>query len=303
MKQQKIDNKGHFIRPNTQFRGCISQDGVFKPKENRYHLYVSYACPWAHRVLLVRALRGLEAFLPYTCVDYILREDGWFFSQREGATKDNVNNKAKLKDIYELANPNYEGRYTVPVLWDKDNSTIVNNESIEIIKMLEEQCHTFMTKGESLYPDHLKENIDAFCNDFYTPINNGVYRCGFAETQAAYDESIEILFNALDKYDQHLSKHKFLCGEDLTLADICLFPTLFRFDLVYITHFKCNKKRLVDYENLFRYVREIYHLEGVKETCNIVHIKKHYFMSHPKLNPLKIVPQGPDIDFDKPVLK
>jgi len=301
MKPQASDKKGQFIRPETQFRNWIRKNGTtpFLPEANRYHLYVSWACPWAHRTLITRKLRGLETIISFSAVDAHMDSRGWHFSNKGDAIPDTVNHANFLSEIYQKANSSYQGRWTVPVLWDKKQNTIVNNESREIMRMFNEDFTDFSTPSPDLCPKDLKPKIDEVLDTIYEPINNGVYKAGFATKQAAYDDAVTILFDALNKWEAVLSKQRFTCGNYMTEADIALFTTLFRFDLVYITHFKCNLKRLVDFPNLWGFVRDMYQTPGVSETCKIDHIKTHYFSSHKSVNPLGIVAKGPIIDFNE----
>jgi putative glutathione S-transferase len=258
------------------------------------------ACPWAHRVLITRRLLGLEDVISVSVVDPLMGDDGWVFSDKSDCGLDTVNGAASLGEIYLKARSNYTGRVTVPVLWDRELGTIVNNESRELIRMLGTSFCQLGRIGVNLYPDQYRQLIDDTIDAIYEPINNGVYRAGFAKTQAAYDLAVVELFEALDHWEAHLGEQRYLCGPELTEADICLFTTLVRFDSVYVTHFKCNIRRLVDYPNLWAYTREIYQLPGVAETCNIDHIKRHYFWSHTSINPRRVVPRGPVIDFEQP---
>lgn len=296
------DEKGRFVRGTTKFRDRITADGSsgFPAAAGRYHLYVSYACPWAHRTLIFRKLKKLEDAISVSVVDYHMTEDGWHFSEREGATRDHVNNHAFLRDVYTAAKPNYTGRVTVPVLWDREQSTIVNNESREIIEMLNREMDAFGDPSVDFYPPDLTEQINQTLDAIYTPINNGVYRCGFATTQQAYDEAFTELFAALDHWDQVLAKQRYLCGNRITAADWCMFTTLVRFDSVYYVHFKTNQRHIWDYPNLGPYLRDLYQVPGVQETVHFNHIKKHYYMSHPTVNPHGIVPRGPAMDLTQP---
>lgn len=297
------DARGRFVRGETAFRDRVTADGSsgFPAVAGRYHLYVSYACPWAHRTLLVRKLKGLEQAISISVVNPFMGDDGWSFEDAPGTLPDTVNGARFLREIYVKARGDYTGRVTVPVLWDRERQTIVNNESREIIRMLDTEMAGLGGGGASLYPEALRERIDEAITAIYTPVNNGVYRAGFATTQEAYDEAVTELFAALDHRDGVLGRQPFLCGEALTLADVCLFPTLYRFDPVYHGHFKCNLRRIVDYPNLWPYVRRIYQMPGVRETCHLDHVKQHYYRSHPTINPTRIVPKGPVIDHDAPV--
>lgn len=296
------DSKGRFLRNPTTFRNKITADGTsgFKAEANRYHLYVSYACPWAHRTLIMRQLKGLENAISISIVHPLMAEEGWEFYDYPDATPDTVNNTKYLRDVYALADSNYTGRVTVPVLWDKQTNTIVNNESREIIRMLDLEFEAIAENKINLCPEDLKEEIDKTMEAIYNPINNGVYRSGFATSQEAYDEAVTELFAALDHWEQVLGQQRYLCGNILTEADICMFTTLLRFDPVYYVHFKCNIRHLWDYPHLGNYLKDIYQHPGVKETCNFDHIKRHYYTSHPHINPSGIIPQGPIIHCDEP---
>lgn len=298
--RQQEDEKGRFVRPSTTFRHWITADGSsgFKAEADRYHLYVSLACPWAHRTLIMRALKGLTAAISVSVVDPVIGEHGWEFSNGPGCIPDSINQAQALWEIYVKVDPHYTGRVTVPILWDKQTQTIVNNESREIIRMLDTEFSAIAASDRDLYPIEQQAAIDQTIDAIYQPINNGVYRAGFATQQAAYDEAVTELFETLDHWEQVLDRQRYLCGDQLTEADICLFTTLLRFDPVYYVHFKCNLRRIVDYPNLWGYLRDIYQTPGVKETCNLDHIKQHYYRSHPKVNPTRIVPKGPIIDFD-----
>ena len=292
------DEKGRFQRNPTTFRDRITADGStrFPPVANRYHLYVSYACPWAHRTLIMLQLKGLDDAISISVVDPYMGEDGWQFSDFRNAIPDTVNNTKYLREVYAKADSNYTGRVTVPILWDKETATIVNNESREIIRMFDTQFAD-IAKDVDLYPKELREKIDEAIDEIYEPINNGVYKAGFAQSQSAYEEAVTELFAALDRWESVLDKQAYLCGDVLTEADICMFTTLYRFDAVYYVHFKCNVRHIWNYPNLWNYVKKIYQHPGVKETCNLEHIKLHYYQSHPHINPSGIVPSGPAIDF------
>jgi len=299
-EREQEDEKGQFVRPSTTFRNWITADGSsgFPVETDRYHLYVSLACPWAHRTLIMRQLKGLSDAISVSVVDPVIDQNGWEFSDAPGAVPDTVNQSRYLWELYAKAEPDYTGRVTVPVLWDKQTNTIVNNESREIIRMLDTQFGEIATAGLDLYPTALQTQIDETIDAIYQPINNGVYRSGFATTQDAYEEGVTDLFAALDHWEKVLGKQRYLCGNQLTEADICMFTTLLRFDPVYYVHFKCNLRRIVDYQNLWGYLRDIYQHPGVKQTCNLEHIKLHYYKSHPNVNPTRIVPKGPIIDFE-----
>ena len=298
----KKDERGRFMRNPTTFRNWIKSDGSsdFKPESGRYHLYVSFACPWAHRTLIMRRLKGLEQAISLSIVDPLMAGEGWEFSDYPGSIPDTLNGAKYLREIYAQADPKYTGRVTVPVLWDKQNNTIVNNESREIIRMFDLEFETVAQNQATFFPEDLCEEIDKTIDAIYTPINNGVYRAGFATTQEAYEEGVTQLFEALDYWDGVLGKQRYLCGDRLTAADWCMFTTLLRFDAVYYVHFKCNIRHIWDYDHLWNYLKDLYQYPGVKETCNLHHIKRHYYKSHPQINPSLIVPKGPVISFDEP---
>ncbi|XP_028405035.1 uncharacterized protein LOC114527545 [Dendronephthya gigantea] len=306
--QASTNTKGEFVRKSSQFHDEVTADGSsgFKAEANRYHLYVSLACPWAHRTLIVRKLKGLENVISLNVVDWLMEGKGWKFDNegKPGTTPDTVNNFGYLSEVYALSEPEYDGRWTVPVLFDKLQKKIVCNESSEIIRMLtrefNEFCPTLEQKELDLYPVELRKDIDEMNDWVYPNINNGVYRCGFATSQEAYDNAVTQLFEALDKLEEILSTRRFLVGKQFTEADVRLFTTLVRFDLVYHGHFKCNKMRIIDYPNIWGYTRDIYQIPGVAETCNFGHIKKHYMQSHRNINPHGIVSVGPDLDFSAP---
>ncbi len=294
------DQKGRFQRNPTTFRDRITADGSsgFPAVGDRYHLYVSYACPWAHRTLIMRNLKGLSDVISISVVDPLMAEDGWEFSDFRGTIPDTVNQTKYLREVYAIADSEYTGRVTVPILWDKQTATIVNNESREIIRMFDTQFGDLAQNQVDLYPEAIQTKIDQAIDDIYEPINNGVYKAGFAKSQAAYEEAVQELFAALDYWEEILTQQDYLCGSSLTEADICLFTTLYRFDAVYYVHFKCNLRHIWDYPNLWNYLQRIYQYPGVKETCNLEHIKLHYYQSHPHINPSGIVPSGPLIKFD-----
>ena len=304
-KDQWYDTKstgGRFVRKSTQFRDRVTADGSsgLKAESGRYHLYVSYACPWAHRTLIYRKLKGLEDHISVSVVNPLMLEHGWTFEPADGVVPDPIQDAQYLHQIYTAAKPDYSGRVTVPVLWDKETGTIVNNESSEIIRMFDWQFDDVGASGPRFCPPELESDIDAVNTFVYGSINNGVYKCGFATTQEAYEEAVKKLFAALGQIDLRLSGSRYLVGETLTEADWRLFTTLLRFDPVYVGHFKCNIKRLVDYPNLWAYTRELYQVPGVAETVNFDHIKDHYYRSHHSINPTGVVPAGPDIDFTEP---
>lgn len=295
------DQSGKFNRTPTKFRDRITADGSsgFPAVSGRYHLYVCLACPWAHRTLIMRSLKGLEEVIGLSIVDPILSDKGWYFSENPGAIPDSVNHAQYLQEIYVKADSKYTGRITVPVLWDKEKHTIVNNESREIIRMFDTEFKGLATRDNNFYPQELQQQIDDTIDKIYMPINNGVYRSGFATTQEAYEEAVTELFENLDYWETVLDKQRYLCGDRLTEADICMFTTLLRFDSVYHGHFKCNLRRIVDYPNLWNYLKELYQHPQIKPTCNLDHIKRHYYMSQTQINPNRIVPLGPKIDFDE----
>lgn len=299
-EEYKQDEKGRFQRNPTTFRDRITADGSsgFPAVANRYHLYVSYACPWAHRTLIMRQLKGLTDAISISVVDPYMGSDGWYFSEFPGTIPDTVNHTKYLRDIYAIADSNYTGRVTVPILWDKQTTTIVNNESREIIRMLDTEFSAIAKNEIDLYPKELQDKVDQAIDQIYSPINNGVYRAGFARSQEAYEEAFTELFAALDYWENVLKQQTYLCGDRLTEADICMFTTLLRFDVVYYVHFKCNLRHIWDYPYLWNYLKKIYQHPGVKDTCNLEHIKLHYYQSHPHINPSGIVPTGPLLDLE-----
>ncbi|MEC4815424.1 MAG: glutathione S-transferase family protein [Scytonema sp. PMC 1069.18] len=300
--REQEDSEGKFIRPSTTFRNQITADGSsgFKAEPGRYHLYISWACPWANRTAIMRQLKGLQDAVGMSVVAPEIHGNGWEFSDEPGCIPDTVNNTQYLWQIYLKADPNYSGRVTVPVLWDTQNGTIVNNESREIMRMFDTEFNAFAKQDINFYPEDLQKVVDETIDAIYQPVNNGVYRAGFATTQSAYDEAVTELFDALNHWEKVLGQQRYLCGEKITEADWCMFTTLFRFDAVYYVHFKCNLRRIVDYDNLWNYLKDLYQQPGVKQTCNLDHIKRHYYISHPKVNPTRIVPKGPLINFDEP---
>ncbi|MGB0687065.1 MAG: glutathione S-transferase family protein [Paracoccaceae bacterium] len=299
---------GRFVRKAPQFRNWVTADGAagpsgkggFKAEPGRYHLYVSLACPWAHRTLIVRALKGLEKMISVSVVHWYMAENGWTFDVGDGVVPDTVNGAQFLHQVYTKAKPDYSGRVTVPVLWDKHTKTIVSNESPEIIRMFNAAFDEVGAVQGDYYPEHLRSEIDALNDRIYTTVNNGVYRCGFATTQAAYEEAITPLFDTLDWLEDILSRKRYLTGGQITEADWRLFTTLIRFDPVYVGHFKCNIRRIADYPNLSNYLRDLYQQPGIARTVNMEHIKRHYYESHTSINPSRVVPLGPDIDFSIP---
>ena len=297
--------EGEFIRSESSFRNWVTKDGSagpggeggFAAEPDRYHLYVSYACPWAHRTLIFRVLKGLEDIISVSVVHPLMPAESWVFGEYPGATEDHINNSNYLYENYLMADSQFNGLVTVPVLWDKQRQTIVNNESSEIIRMLNSAFDDYGNPDVDFYPKSLRAEIEEINDVIYNNVNNGVYRAGFAETQEAYDSAFYHLFNTMDELEGRLSKRRYLVGNQLTEADWRLFTTLIRFDAVYYNHFKTNKKRLMDYPNLWAYTRELYQVPGVAETVNMDHIKYHYFASHRSINPTGIVPKGPVIDF------
>jgi glutathionyl-hydroquinone reductase len=300
-------NTGHFVRSTTRFRNWVtvdgdagpSGDGGFAADTGRYHLYVSLACPWAHRTLIFRKLKRLENVISVSVVEPFMGKEGWVFGT-SGDTTDTVNGKAKLSEIYLLADPNFTGRVTVPVLWDKKTRTIVNNESAEIVRMFNTAFDAFTDVRTDYYPARLRDPIDSINTVVYENVNNGVYRAGLATKQSAYEEAFLALFANLDELERRLAKQRYLVGDTLTEADWRLFVTLVRFDAVYVGHFKCNLRRIADFPNLSNYLRELYQVPGVAETVSIDHIKRHYYGSHRKINPTGIVPLGPELNFGAP---
>lgn len=299
------ESKGHFVRSAAQFRNWVTVDGAagpsgragFKAEAGRYHLYVSYACPWANRTLIFRKLKGLEDITSISVVHWHMAQEGWTFAKGEGVIPDPIINADYLRDIYLEANNIYSGRVTVPVLWDKKTNTIVSNESSEIIRMFNNAFDELGVTEGDYYPEDHREEIDEVNERIYHTVNNGVYKSGFATTQAAYEEAVIPLFKTLDWLEQRLATQRYLIGNQITEADWRLFTTLVRFDPVYVGHFKTNLKRLVDYPNLWAYTRDLYQQRGIAETVNMHHIKQHYYGSHDLVNPTGVVPLGPDIDY------
>jgi putative glutathione S-transferase len=299
---------GRFVRPRTRYHNYITPDGSpgpegeggFAAEQGRYHLYASLACPWAHRTIIFRRLKQLEGVISMSIVSWYMGEEGWTFDRNGGSSGDEINGKSKLSEIYLLADPRYTGRVSVPVLWDKQRRAIVNNESSEIIRMLNSSFDAFTNERTDYYPPELRDEIDRVNAVVYSNVNNGVYRTGFATRQEAYEEAFRQLFKTLDELEQRLARQRYLAGNRLTEADWRLFPTLIRFDAVYFGHFKCNLRRIADYPNLSNYLRDLYQVPGVAETVNIDHIKRHYYGSQRKVNPTGIVPLGPELDFTAP---
>ena len=287
---------GKFIRTEAQFRNFIDYHSEFTPDSGRYHLYVSLACPWAHRTLIYRSLKDLNDHISCSVVNPYMLENGWTFEESfPGTTSDHLFSKQYLYQIYLKADSNYSGRVTVPVLWDKKNQTIVSNESSEIIRMFNYSFNELTGNNLDFYPEKFQEKIDEI-NDFtYHNINNGVYKVGFATKQSVYEEELDRLFNALDQVEEMLEQNTYLLGSEMLECDLRFFPTLLRFDPVYVGHFKCNKKRIIDYPNINRYLQSIKSNSKIKPTINIDHIKTHYYGSHPTINPNGIIPTGPDL--------
>jgi putative glutathione S-transferase len=296
---------GRFVREPSRFRNWVTPDGSaglsgtggFPAEAGRYHLYVSLACPWAHRALIFRKLKRLEDMVSMSVVNPYMGPEGWTFMPGPGVVGDDVNHAARLYEIYVKARPDYSGRVTVPVLWDKKRQTIVNNESSEIIRMFNSAFDYLGAAPGDYYPPALRAEIDALNEQIYENVNDGVYRAGFATTQEAYEEAVRGVFDTLDALEQRLSRQRYVTGSRITEADWRLFTTLVRFDPVYYGHFKCNVRRLIDYPCLFGYVRELYQTPGVAETVDISHIKIHYYRSHASINPNQIIPLGPQIDY------
>jgi putative glutathione S-transferase len=300
---------GHFVRSTAKFRNWITADGApgetgeggFKAESGRYHLYVSLACPWAHRTLIFRALKGLDSHIGVSVVHPDMLSEGWTFeADYPGATCDLLHGLPFLRDIYTRAKPDVSGRVTVPVLWDRQRETIVSNESSEIIRMFNGAFDAITGNTLDFWPDDLRKEIEPVNARIYDTLNNGVYKCGFATTQEAYDEAAEPLFDTLDWLDARLASRRYLMGNRVTEADWRLFPTLVRFDAVYHGHFKCSRKRIADYSALWDYARELYQWPGVSGTVNFDHIRRHYYYSHESVNPHRIVPLAPAIDWTVP---
>ena len=293
------NNQGEFKREQSQFRGQIGSD-EFPAEADRYHLYVSLACPWAHRALIFRRLKKLESLISVSVVSPIMLEHGWTFDVDQGSSGDPLHNAKYLHELYTRNQHDYSGRVTVPVLWDKKQQRIVNNESADIIRQFNGAFADLAEKTPDYYPESLQTDIDAINDEIYNKVNNGVYRCGFATTQQAYEDAYDALFSALDTIENQLGTQRFLCGDTISEADWRLFTTLIRFDAVYHGHFKCNRQRLEDYPHLSNYLRHLYQWPGVADTVDFSHIKRHYYVSHPMINPTQVVPVGPDIDYSRP---
>ncbi|MCF6320861.1 MAG: glutathione S-transferase family protein [Rhizobiaceae bacterium] len=300
--------KGKFVRKQSSFRNWVTADGSsgpsgsggFKAEAGRYHLYVSHACPWAHRTMIFRSLKGLDEMISHSVVNWFMGKDGWTFKEADGVIGDPINSADFLHQVYTSALSDYSGRVTVPILWDKQKNTIVSNESSEIIRMFNSAFDNAGAKPGDYYPQELREEIDSLNERIYSAVNNGVYKCGFATKQEAYENAFVALFDCLDWLDEKLATSRYLTGSQITEADWRLFTTLLRFDPVYVGHFKCNLKRIADYQNLSGYLRELYQYSGVTQTVHMGHIKNHYYGSHETVNPTLIVPLGPQIDYDEP---
>lgn len=299
---------GRFVREDAGFRNWITADGSagptgvggFKAEANRYHLYVSLACPWAHRTTIYRKLKGLEDMISLSVVHPFMGDKGWTFAEGAGVIADPIVNASYLYEVYVAAKPDYTGRVTVPILWDKKTNTIVSNESSEIIRMLNSAFDEVGATDVNFLPKALLAEIDTINEFVYSAVNNGVYKAGFATTEAAYKEAVVALFDALDTLEARLADQRYLLGDTITEADWRLFTTLVRFDAVYVGHFKCNIRRIVDYSNLWGYLRDLYQVPGIAETVSIEHIKAHYYTSHTNINPTRIIPVGPLLDFNEP---
>jgi len=304
----EIQQNGQFVRKPSAFRNWITPDGSagptgdpgFKAEAGRYHLYVSYACPWAHRTLIYRSALGLQDAISISVVHPVNMENGWEFDAFPGATPDAVNAARYLYQVYAHADPLYSGKVTVPILWDLQTGTIVNNESSEIMRMLGDAFGAIATAPVDFYPSHLRAEIDALNADIYTHLNNGVYRCGFAATQTAYDIAVTGLFGALDRLESRLANRRYLCGDAITECDWRLFTTMIRFAPVYYFHFKCNLRPLSAYPNVLRHTRDLLHQPGIRETVHLDHINTHYYLAHRRINPLGLIPIGAQIDLDGP---
>ena len=299
---------GRFVREDAGFRNWVTADGSagptgvggFKAEANRYHLYVSLACPWAHRTTIYRKLKGLEDMISLSVVHPFMDDKGWTFAEGAGVIADPIVNASYLYEVYVAAKPDYTGRVTVPILWDKKTNTIVSNESSEIIRMLNSAFDEVGATDVNFLPKALLAEIDTINEFVYSAVNNGVYKAGFATTEAAYKEAVVTLFDALDTLEARLADQRYLLGDTITEADWRLFTTLVRFDAVYVGHFKCNIRRIVDYPNLWGYLRYLYQVPGIAETVSIEHIKAHYYTSHANINPTRIIPVGPLLDFNEP---
>jgi len=304
IKERRGDEKGRFVRTPTAFREKITADGSsgYKAEAGRYHLYISWACPWAHRTAILRKLKGLEDAVGLSAVGSFMGDDGWAFYDEPCVSPDTVNGAYYLREVYTMADPDYTGRVTTPVLWDKKTGTIVNNESRDIIRMFDHEFDAVPGANTEVdfCPEDLREEVDRTLDQLYEPINNGVYKTGFAATQEAYEEALTELFDALEHWEGVLDERRYLCGDRVTEADWAFFATLVRFDAVYYGHFKCNLRRILDYPNLWGYLKDLYGWPGVAGTVDFGHIKRHYYRSHESINPTRIVPKGPILNLDEP---
>lgn len=299
------ETNGEFVREAAKLRNWITETGDagpsgkpgFKAETDRYHLYVSLACPWAHRTLIFRKIKQLNDLISVSIVSPDMLSKGWTFDEQANSSGDHLYQSQNLSDIYLRNDADYSGRVTVPILWDKQTHSIVSNESSEIIRMFNTTFNRLTGNMDDYYPEHLRQHIDTINDRIYEDINNGVYRCGFATSQSAYENAYERLFRALDWVEEILAKQAFIAGDVITEADWRLFTTLIRFDSVYFGHFKCNKRMLEDYDNISNYIRQLYQWPGVAETVNMEHIKRHYYYSHTMINPTQVVPAGPEINY------
>src|SRR5436190_3178611 len=299
---EEQSESGEFKRQEDAFRDWVKRDGSspYPPERDRYHLYVSLACPWAHRTIILRKLKGLEETIGMTVVDPVRDERGWAFREGPGHSRDPVNGFEFLVDAYRATDPQYHGRVTVPVLWDKKTKRIVSNSDDDLLRMFNREFNEFAASDYDFYPPELSAEIDELNELIYQRVNNGVYRAGFATAQRPYERAAKRLFETLDKLDARLASQRYLLGQRLTESDWRLFPTLIRFDAVYHGHFKCNLRRIVDYPSLWPYLRDLYQHDGIASTVNFDHIKRHYYMTHGQINPTRIVPIGPELDLDAP---
>lgn len=299
---EEQSKSGEFERQEDAFRDWVKRDGStpYRPERGRYHLYVSLACPWAHRTIILRKLKGLEETIGLTVVDPVRDERGWAFRDGPGHSEDPVNGFQFLSEAYRATDPDYRGRVTVPVLWDKKTKRIVSNSDDDLLRMFNSVFEEFAAGDYDFYPPELRGEIDEINELIYQRVNNGVYRAGFATAQRPYERAAKRLFDTLDQLDARLASQRYLLGPRMTESDWRLFPTLIRFDAVYHGHFKCNLRRIVDYQNLWPYLRDLYQHDGVATTVNFDHIKRHYYMTHEAINPTRIVPIGPDLDLDAP---
>lgn len=294
--------EGEFRRQEDAFRGWVTADGRsgYPPAAGRYHLYVSWACPWAHRTIILRKLKGLEPVVGLTAVDPIRDERGWAFREGPGHSPDPINGFRLLSEAYAATDPGYRGRITVPVLWDRETRRIVSNSDDDILRMFNAEFQPWSSRAADYYPAALRPEIDRMNDFLYDHVNNGVYRAGFATSQRAYEAAVLGLFAALDQLEARLAGQRYLFGRTLTESDWRLFVTLVRFDAVYHGHFKCNLRRIADYPQLSGYLRDLYQHDGVAETVNLDHIKRHYYATHREINPTGIVPLGPELDLTSP---